>query len=91
MPNDDSDQPIVTRLGKTGVFLPVRYDDPDGSAVVRMAAAVEQVKNLEAISKLSGPKFHEAIQDDVARKELHDAIKAFCKYVHRVGVITVKS
>jgi hypothetical protein len=88
---DASDQPIVTRLGNVGVFVRSGWNDPNGQEVAGILKAIEGIRDLEELGKLSGPKFEAAMQDEANRTKVKDAIKKFCRCVHYVGVVSVKS
>lgn len=87
-----SEQPIVTRLGQVGVFLPPRWADENGKGVVRLVLAIERIKELEKVAGLTNPKFAKALNDDPElMRQVRDAISAFCGNVQGVGVVSIKS
>jgi len=77
--------------GTTGVFLPIDGSDPEGFLAFGMAAAVARIRDFESISRLSGPKFRAAMEDDEVCRDLRLAIASYCRRVRKVGIITLDS
>lgn len=86
------EQAIVTRRVRTGVFLCHGMSDPKGLKTAELVIAIADMRKLEKLSKLSGPKFKAALEDDETRKELQDTISRFCSYVSpRSSVVSIES
>jgi hypothetical protein len=66
--------------------------DPKGLKTVELVIAIADMRRLEKLAKLSGPKFKAALEDDATRKELQDTIYRFCSYVSpRSSVVSISS
>lgn len=82
---------LVSETGTVGVFIQSRYGDKHGRGVADIVVAIRQIRTLDPLKSLSGPKLEKALQDKATRELIQKVIRDLISSVGPVGVVSIKS